>query len=91
MTIALVGLLPIVRFLWFWAAGEGSGHIQSLILGGSLSVLGVLVAIMGMLADLIGANRKLLEATLAELRQLDRRLADRDEAVAPTINRDKVA
>jgi glycosyltransferase involved in cell wall biosynthesis len=91
MTIALIGLLPILRFLWFWAAGQGDGHVQSLILGGSLSVLGVLVAIMGMLADLIGANRKLLEVTLAELRQLDRRLADRQEAFVPTINQDKVA
>jgi hypothetical protein len=74
MAIAFVGVLPIVRFLWFYASGAGDGHVQSLVLGGSLLVLGVLVAIMGMLADLIGANRKLLEATLVRLRAIEERI-----------------
>lgn len=74
MVIAFVGALPILRFLYFWANGEGGGHVQSLVLGGSLLVLGVLVAIMGMLADLIGANRKLLEASLVRLRQIEETL-----------------
>ncbi len=74
LVIALIGLVPILRFLWFWLGGEGDGHVQSLVLGGSLLVLGVLVAIMGMLADLIGANRKLLEATLVRLQRLEDRL-----------------
>jgi glycosyltransferase involved in cell wall biosynthesis len=75
LAIALAGLLPILRFLWFWSSGQGDGHVQSLVLGGSLLVLGVLVAIMGMLADLIGANRKLLEASLVRLRTLEDRIA----------------
>jgi len=91
MAIAFVGLLPILRFLWFWTIGQGEGHVQSLILGGSLLVLGVLVAIMGMLADLIGANRKLLESTLAEVRRLEDRLDERDAAVQPKKSRDKAA
>ncbi|MBN8501120.1 MAG: glycosyltransferase family 2 protein [Sphingomonadales bacterium] len=70
-TISLIGLAPIVRFLWYWALGDGSGHIQSLVLGGSLLVLGVLTGLMGLLAELIGANRKLLEATLAHVRRLE--------------------
>jgi glycosyltransferase involved in cell wall biosynthesis len=74
MVIAFVGLLPILRFLWFWADGRGDGHVQSLVLGGALLVLGVLVAIMGMLADLIGANRKLLETSLVRLRALEDRI-----------------
>ena len=74
MAIAFVGLLPILRFLWFWASGQGDGHVQSLVLGGSLLLLGVLVAIMGMLADLIGANRKLLETTLVRLRAIEERI-----------------
>lgn len=80
MVIGFIGILPILRFLWFWAGGEGDGHIQSLVLGGSLLVLGVLVAIMGMLADLIGANRKLLEATLVRLRAIEDRLEESEEA-----------
>lgn len=80
MAIAFVGMLPILRFLWFWASGAGGGHVQSLVLGGSLLVLGVLVAIMGMLADLIGANRKLLEATLVRLHAIEERFDELGEA-----------
>ena len=94
MVIAFVGMLPIVRFLWFWANGEGGGHIQSLVIGGSLLVLGGLVAIMGMLADLIGANRKLLEAGLVRMRALEDRieaLSADAEPVPPARTRSKRA
>jgi glycosyltransferase involved in cell wall biosynthesis len=74
-TIALIGMAPIVRFLWFWANGDGDGHVQSLVLGGSLLVLGVLTGLMGVLAELIGANRKLLEATLSHVRRLEEKLS----------------
>lgn len=74
--VSLVGLAPIVRFLWFWASGDGQGHVQSLVLGGSLLVLGVLTGLMGVLAELIGANRKLLEKTLSHVRRLEDRLAE---------------
>lgn len=73
--IAALGLLPILRFLWFWATDGGAGHVQSLVLGGALLVLGVLTGLMGVLADLIGANRKLLEATLKHVRQLEEQVA----------------
>ena len=33
-TLAVIGLLPILRFLYFWATGDGDGHVQSLVLGG---------------------------------------------------------
>lgn len=74
--IALVGLIPILRFLWFWATGDGEGHVQSLVLGGALLVLGVLVAILGVLADLVAANRKLIEENLARTREMESRIAN---------------
>ncbi len=73
--IALVGMIPILRFIALWALDDAAGHIQSLVLGGALLVLGVLTGLMGILADLIGANRKLIETTLAHVRQLEDRLA----------------
>ena len=73
--IALVGLVPILRFLWFWMQGDGSGHVQSLVIGGALLVLGTLVAILGMVADLVAANRKLIEENLARTRALEDRIA----------------
>ena len=71
LLITLVGMIPILRFLWFWIAGDGAGHVQSLVLGGALLILGTLTVIMSLLADMIGTNRKLLETTLAHIRRLE--------------------
>jgi len=82
--IALTGTLPIVRFLVFWAMGEGQGHVQSLVIGGALLVLGAITCLMGVLADLIGANRKLLEATLAHVRVLEEQVGSLTADAATT-------
>jgi hypothetical protein len=49
------------RFLYFYLSGEGSGKIQSLILGSSLGVVSVLVFMFGFISDMIATNRKILE------------------------------
>ena len=82
IVIALFGALPILRWLWFWLEGNGDGHLQSLVLGGALLVLGVLVAMMGMLADLIATNRKLMEANLARTRKLEDQIEALSEKLA---------
>lgn len=76
LTMAAIGALPILRFLWFWANGDGDGHLQSLVLGGSLVTLGVITSLLGVLADLIGANRKLIETSLKRMRHLEDELAE---------------
>jgi glycosyltransferase involved in cell wall biosynthesis len=76
--VALIGLVPMVRFLWFYFEGDGSGHVQSLVIGGSLMVLGVMTVMLGALADLIGRNRLLLEQTLERLRLIEDRIAERE-------------
>lgn len=76
--IAFIGMLPILRFLFLWLVGDAGGHLQSLVIGGSLLVLGTLTGLMGVLADLIGANRKLLEATLEKVRHLEELLEQQD-------------
>jgi hypothetical protein len=50
-----------VRFLVFFLAGSGGGHVQSLILASLLMGMGFQVVLLGVLADLIAVNRKLLE------------------------------
>ncbi|MCK0128882.1 glycosyltransferase family 2 protein [Erythrobacter sp. F6033] len=72
--LTLVGLLPMARFVWFFANGQGDGHIQSLVIGGALLTVGVLVATLGILADLIATNRKLMEASILKLRRMDEKL-----------------
>jgi len=82
--IATIGLIPILRFMWFWSQGDGEGHVQSLVIGGALLVLGTLVAILGMVADLVAANRKLIEENLARTRALEDRLRAMQQTLAGT-------
>jgi glycosyltransferase involved in cell wall biosynthesis len=57
----LPGLALGARFLVHYFSGDGSGHIQSLILTAILLVSAVLMYLAGIITDLIAANRVLLE------------------------------
>ena len=57
----LPGLVIGVRFLLAWLDGDGQGHIQSLILAAILILVAFVTYSAGLLADLIAANRLLLE------------------------------
>ena len=71
---ATPGILAILRFLGFYFAGEGDGHVQSLILGTGLFATGVILMIGGILADLIAANRVLLQELRS--RALERKIEE---------------
>ena len=58
---AVIGAIPIIRFVFFYLTGNGNGHLQSLVLGAALLVLAAIVLIAGLLADLISQNRRLIE------------------------------
>ncbi len=60
-----------LRFMYFYLAGNGTGHIQSLILAALLLIVGFQVCLIGLVADLIAANRKILEETLYRVRRLE--------------------
>ncbi len=57
----LPGLFIGVRFLRAWLEGDGQGHVQSLILAAILVLVAFVTYAAGLLADLIAANRLLLE------------------------------
>lgn len=59
--IIFLGTIEIVRFLYFFSTGQGTGHIQSLVLASGLIILGVIIIVLGIIADLISVNRKNLE------------------------------
>ncbi len=69
LLLLLVGALIGIRFLYFYFAGQGGGHVQSLILGAVLLILGVQTMLIGLVADLIGFNRKIIEEILFRLRR----------------------
>lgn len=67
----LLGVILSVRYLCFFFTGSGAGHVQSLILASMSIIIAVLCAVIGLLADVISANRKLLEEIQFKLRQMD--------------------
>ena len=67
--LAIPGVLIAARFLYFYATGNGEGHVQSLILASLALILAALAGLCGLLADLIATNRKLLEQILSQARR----------------------
>jgi glycosyltransferase involved in cell wall biosynthesis len=68
----VVGSLAWVRFLYFYLfTHKASGHVQSLIIGTGCVVLAFMVALVAMLAELLAANRRLLEDLLVRMRRLE--------------------
>ena len=57
----IIGIVIGIRFLVFYAHGYGAGHNQSLLLACTLIIIGFVTFVIGMLADVISANRKILE------------------------------
>ena len=60
----LIGLAICIRFLYFYLFGSGTGHLQSLILAAVLLIISSLIFALGILADLISANRQLIQESL---------------------------
>lgn len=71
MVLSIIGAIPMIRFFYFYTIGEGGGHIQSLVLGGVLLMMGFVTFMIGLLADLISFNRQLLEMTLERVKTLE--------------------
>lgn len=69
--LSLIGVGIGIRFIYFFAQGVGDGHIQSLILASMMIIIGVLCGIVGLQADIIAANRKILEDIQYHVRKLD--------------------
>ncbi|MCI9053303.1 MAG: glycosyltransferase family 2 protein [Lachnospiraceae bacterium] len=69
--VFLLGAVIGVRFLVFFFSGSGNGHVQSLILASTLMLLGFQTIIVGLQADLIAANRKILEDIQYRVKRLD--------------------
>ncbi|BBO67058.1 glycosyl transferase [Desulfosarcina alkanivorans] len=59
--LSSAGFLIGLRFLWKYFGGEGEGHIQSLILAALLMGMGFQTILIAFVADLLAANRKLIE------------------------------
>lgn len=65
----LGGIILGIRYLVYFFNGAGAGHIQSLLLAVTLILLGAMIGIVGLQADVIAANRKLLEDIRYEVKK----------------------
>ncbi len=75
---SILGAIPFfagvaigIRFLIYYFGGNGLGHTQSLILASTLMMLGFTTFIIGFLADIIAANRKILEDIQYRVRRME--------------------
>ena len=73
---SLIGLLIGIRFMVFYFMGRGAGHTQSLMLACTLLIIGFITFVIGMLADVISANRKILEDVQYQVKKME---YDRDK------------
>jgi glycosyltransferase involved in cell wall biosynthesis len=75
MTAAtLVGLAAAIvwgRFFYFWFQGDGSGHVQSLILGAVLFNAAMVLAALGVLGDLLSSQRITLQRIFERVRRVE--------------------
>jgi glycosyltransferase involved in cell wall biosynthesis len=71
VALLTLGLLPVVRFLYFFFTEGGQGHVQSLVLGAAFLILGFMTFLVGVVAELVAVNRRLIELTIERLRRLE--------------------
>ena len=69
--IGFWGVVLCVRFLYFYFAMGGVGHVQSLILAAIFLIISFQVVILGLLASLIGANRFFIEDILYRVKKVE--------------------
>lgn len=74
----IIGLIPFVlgfiigiRYLVFICTGTAGGHVQSLILASILILMGFMTIVIGLQADIIAANRKILQDIQYRVREME--------------------
>ena len=71
LLVGTVALVVWARFFYFWVSGDGSGHVQSLILGAVLFNAAMVLAALGVLGDLISGQRITLQRIFERVRRVE--------------------
>lgn len=69
----LAGIVVWIRFLYFVFSSGGAGHVQSLIIGCTLMIIGFLTFVMGLIGDLLATNRSFLVENSYRARRRERK------------------
>jgi glycosyltransferase involved in cell wall biosynthesis len=76
MTAAVIVAIPAVfwwgRWLYLGLFGSGfGGHVQSLVIGGTLLVISALLGALGVIGDLLAGQRIMLQRTFERVRRME--------------------
>ncbi len=74
----IMGMVLGIRYIILLCMGSGQGNVQSLILCSMLILIAVMIWVLGLLADVMSANRKILQEIQQKVREIDYRM-DYDE------------
>jgi glycosyltransferase involved in cell wall biosynthesis len=74
IVMGVAALVVFVRFLVYFVAGEGQGHVQSLIAGAVLFNAAMLLGSLGVIGDLLDAQRTLSQRTFERVRRIELQL-----------------
>ena len=70
----IIGVGLGIRFIVLLCMGAGQGNVQSLILCSMLILIAVMIWVLGLLADVMAANRKILQEIQQKVRDIDYKL-----------------
>lgn len=72
--LILIGMIPLLRYFYFYLNNQPGDHIQSILLGTLLIIIGFFSILAGFVGDIISVNRKLLEEIKINQRILDKEI-----------------
>jgi len=75
IVVGSIGAFGVLRFLYFYFTGNGTGHIQSLVLAGVFIIVAFMLFMIGLVADVVSFNRRLIEETLYRVKKTELALA----------------
>lgn len=73
VALTVIGLAPIIRFIYFFIVNERSGHLQSIVIGVMFIILGYINVVLGLLGSSIGWHRKVTEEVLYRVKKIELR------------------
>lgn len=69
--LGILGVILVLRFVYYFLQGSGNGHIQSLIFAAMFLISAVQLGVIAVIGDLLSINRKLLEDVQIRLKTLE--------------------
>ncbi len=75
----IMGMALGIRYIILLCMGSGHGNVQSLILCSMLILIAVMIWVLGLLADVMSANRKILQEIQQKVREIDYRMDNNEK------------